>query len=168
MEKLKRIYQHLAFSRYAARRAFPQESLKSLHAAITEGEDRHRAQLKLIIEPSMDFRTVLEGETSRARAHALFSLYRLWDTEENCGVLVYINLADHKVEIVTDRTIGCAVKKEDWASACKLMTLGFAKGRFHESALEGIQYINALLVRHFPTIDGSKQHNELSDRPVML
>lgn len=168
MQTLKRILRHLTFSGQAARRAFPQESLKNLHAAIAEGEDHHRAQLKLIIEPSMPFHRLRNGETSRARAHALFSRYRIWDTEENCGVLVYLNLADHKVEIITDRAIGRAVKQEDWANACGLMTQGFAKGRFHESALEGIRHINSLLVRHFPAKEGSRQHNELSDRPVML
>ena len=83
-------------------------------------------------------------------------------------MLVYINLADHKVEIVTDRAIGCAVKQADWEAACKLITQGFAQNRFHESALAGINHINTLLTKHFPAIAGSKHYNELSDRPVML
>jgi len=168
MHQLKRIFRHLIKTRRSAQRAFPQKNLKDLHAAITDGEDRHRAQLKLIIEPALDFYTLLDGETSRSRAHTLFSRYRVWDTEENCGVLVYINLADHKVEIITDRATGRAVKQTDWEAACKLMTKGFAEGRFYESALEGIQHINTLLSEHFPVVAGGRQHNELSDRPVML
>jgi len=168
MHKLKRIARHLIKTGSAARRAFPEKSLKNLHAAISAGEDRHRAQLKLIIEPALDLRAVLENDTSRSRAHALFSLYRVWDTEENCGVLVYINLADHKVEIITDRAIGRAVAQASWEAACKLMTQGFAKGRFHESALEGIDHINTLLTEHFPAVAGTRQENELSDRPVLL
>ena len=163
-----RIITHLLTTRRAARRAFPQTTLTVLQAAIGEGEKRHRAQLKLIIEPSMHVADLLERTTSRSRAHALFSRYRIWDTEENCGVLIYINLADRQVEIVTDRTVGRAVRRTDWEAACKTMTTGFAAQRFHDSALAGITHVNALLETHFPTHGDSGHANELSNRPVIL
>ena len=71
---------------------------------------------------------VLNGVTSRNRAHELFSHYRLWDTEENVGVLLYVNLADHKVEIIVDRAIGRATKSAEWQGVCKTMTKEFANG----------------------------------------
>jgi uncharacterized membrane protein len=168
MTMLKRILRHLTSTSATARRAFPTATLSALQAAIGDGESQHRAQLRLIIEPALDMADLLHHVSTRGRAHALFSRYRIWDTEENCGVLIYINLADHAVEIVTDRAVGRAVPREQWEAACRTMTQGFAGGRFHESALAGVAHVNGLLQTHFPARDGGARHNELSDRPVIL
>ena len=163
-----RIVQHLSTTRGMARRAFPQTTLKAVQAAIGEGELRHRAQLRLIIEPALPLFELTRRTTARGRAHALFSRYRIWDTEENCGVLIYINLAERKVEIVTDRAVGRAVARTDWEAACQTMTRGFAAGQFHDSLLAGVSHVNALLATHFPTAGSSGRANELADRPVIL
>ena len=168
MAVLTRILRHLATTSAAARRAFPSATLGALQAAIGEGEARHRAQLRVVIEPALDLTDLLQQTPTRGRAHALFSRYRIWDTEENCGVLIYLNLADRAVEIVTDRAVGRAVPREQWEAACKTMTIGFAAGRFHESALAGVEHVNSLLQTYFPAGDGGPRHNELSDRPVIL
>ena len=163
-----RILRHLSTTRGMARRAFPQATLKAVQAAIGEGESRHRAQLRLIIEPSLHLAALVERTTARGRAHALFSRYRIWDTEENCGVLIYINLAERQVEIVTDRAVGRAVSRSDWEHACQVMTRGFAAGQFHDSLLAGIDHVNALLAAHFPASNSGGRANELADRPVIL
>ena len=168
MGRLERIFTHLTTFSGHARRAFPTATLKALQGAIAEGEARHRAQMRLIIEPALSLSHLRRNMSSRARAHRLFSRYRVWDTEENCGLLVYINLADRTVEIVTDRAVGRAIKRSEWEASCDTMTQGFAHGRFHDSALAGIQHINQLLEAHFPAQDGGRDNNELPDRPVML
>ncbi len=168
MNAFLRIVRHLSTTRAMARRAFPQATLKAVQAAIGAGESRHRAQLRLIIEPALQLPELVERSTARARAHALFSRYRIWDTEENCGVLVYINLAERKVEIVTDRAVGRAVARSDWEAACQVMTRGFAAGQFHDSLLAGVGHVNALLATHFPASGDSGRANELADRPVIL
>lgn len=168
MGRVERFFIHLTTLSGQARRAFPTRTLKALQEAIAEGEVRHRAQLRLIIEPALEWSDLRRNMSSRARAHRLFSRYRIWDTEENCGVLLYINLADRKVEIITDRAVGRVIKRSDWEAACDLMTQGFKHGKFHDSALAGIRHINDLLVPHFPAREGDSDHNELSDHPVML
>ena len=168
MVQLERFFAHVTTLSGQARRAFPTPTLKALQDVIAEGEARHRAQLRLIIEPSLGWSDLRRNMSSRARAHRLFSRYRIWDTEENCGVLVYINLADRKVEIITDRAVGRAVKRSEWEAACDTMTRGFRHGQFHESALAGIRHMNELLAEHFPAREGDSDRNELSDRPVML
>jgi uncharacterized membrane protein len=104
--------------------------------------------------------------SSRGRARELFALYRIWDTEENCGVLVYINLADHKIEIVADRAAGRSLSAGEWQKVCRTMTEGFARGEFHDSTVAGLQRLNDLLAQRFPS-DGS-QVNQLPDRPLVL
>ena len=167
MVTLPRMLRHLLCTTWKARRAFPAATLQAIQQEIGAGETRHRAELRLIIEPALSTAQILDGLSARGRAHELFSHYRLWDTEENCGVLIYLNLADHSVDIITDRGIGQAVARADWEAACRTMTAGFAAGRFHESALAGISHVNALLGQHFPA-DGTDRSNELSDRPLIL
>jgi uncharacterized membrane protein len=166
MNKTRRLLRHLFTTTAAGRRSFPPHTLKAIQTAIADGERRHRAQVRMIIEASLPAGAILESMSSRGRARELFARYRIWDTEENCGVLVYINLADHKVEIVADRAAGRALSAHEWQKVCRTMTEGFAHGEFHDSAVTGLQQLNDLLAQRFPS-DGS-QANQLSDRPLVL
>ncbi|MEM4987668.1 TPM domain-containing protein [Collimonas sp. H4R21] len=163
---LQRIWRHLLTTRRNARRAFPASTLKAIQQKIADGEVTHRAEVKMIVEGSLSLPAVLNGVTSRNRAHELFSHYRIWDTEENVGVLLYVNLADHKVEIIVDRAIGRATKPADWQAVCKTMTKEFANGAFHDSTLAALEQMNGLLTQHFP--DEGRKKNELSDKPLVL
>src|SRR5690606_38423643 len=92
MKTFSRLWRHVSTTTAAGRRAFPEETLKAIEEAITEGETRHRAEVHMIVEPALDVSALLSGMSSRERARELFSDYRVWVTEENCGVLVYVNL----------------------------------------------------------------------------
>jgi uncharacterized membrane protein YgcG len=166
MKTVNRMMRHLTTTTAAGRRAFPPATLQAIQAAIAEGETRHRAEVRLIVEPALSMQAVLNGTSARERALELFAHYRIWDTEENCGVLIYINLADHKVEIVADRAIGRLISAKDWQTICRTMTKEFARGAFHDSVLAALDQMHALLQTHFPD-DGSRS-NQLSDRPIVL
>jgi uncharacterized membrane protein len=166
MKTLKRMLRHLTTTSAAGRRAFPASALKAIQASIARGETLHRAELRLVIEPSLTIQEVLGGMTSRQRARELFSDYRIWDTEENCGVLIYVNLADHKVEIVADRTVNKLVTTAEWHEVCRTMTKEFANGRFEESVIAALDKLNSLLLERFPA-DGARP-NQLSNRPLIL
>jgi uncharacterized membrane protein len=166
MKRLVRLIKHLRTTASDGRRAFPPSTLKAIEAAITDGEALHRAEVRMIVEPSLSASAVWNGASSRDRARELFAHYRIWDTEENCGVLVYVNLADHKVEIVTDRGVGKAIAAKEWQAICRTMTAGFAEGRYHDAALAALGELNALLQAHYP--DDGSAHNQLPDRPVVL
>lgn len=166
MNKFTRALRHLTTTRIAGKRAFPTTTLNAIQSAIAEGEAVHRAEMRLIVEPSLDICEILTGMTSRQRASELFTLYRIWDTEENCGVLIYINLADHQVEIIADRGLTRLIPAEDWQRACKKMTDGFAQGNYHDSVIDGITHLNTLMQRHFP--EGDSQPDQLSNQPIML
>ena len=166
MKTLTRLFRHLTTTTAFGRRAFPETTLKSIEDAIADGEKQHRAEVRMIVEPALGVFAVLAGQTPRERARELFAHYGVWDTEENCGVLVYINLADHQVEIVADRGIGRTVAAQDWQAICRTMTQGFARGDYHNSTLAALAQLNALLQGHYPD-DGSVR-NQLADRPLML
>lgn len=164
--KLTRLLRHRLGGKAAARRAFPQTTVDAVARLISEGEQTHRGELRLIVEKGLPADLVLAGVDCRRRALALFAEYAIWDTEENCGVLVYVNLADRQVEIVADRGINRKIDAATWRAVCTTMTEGFRRGDFHHSTLAAIGQINALLQTHFPA-NGARP-NELPDAPVML
>lgn len=166
MKTIQRLLHHILTWGFAVRRVFPEPVLHAIQAVITEGEKRHRAEVRLIIEPSLGTQAIWNGISSRDRARELFSLYRVWDTEENCGVLVYINLADRQVDIVADRGVGRVIPSSCWQTICAKMTKGFARNDFHDSTIAALTQLNTLLQEHYPD-DGSR-HNQLSDQPIIL
>jgi uncharacterized membrane protein len=165
-EKLARAWRHVRTTTAVGKQAFPIDTLNAITAAIGAGEQTHRSELRLIVENSMPFELVWHDVSNRQRALALFAEYGVWDTEENCGVLIYINLAERKVDIVADRHIGRKIEQSQWQAICALMTSGFARGEFHDSTLAAVEQVNALLREHFPA-NGARA-NELPDRPMVL
>jgi uncharacterized membrane protein len=91
----------------------------------------------------------------------------VWDTEDNCGVLVYLLLADRDVEVVADRGIHRLVGDAAWEGVCREMEAAFRDGRFDAGVEAGIARINALLAEHFPRVE-KQGANELPDRPLVL
>jgi len=163
---LPRMRIHLFTTKAAGRRAFPPATLQAIQDTIAEGETQHRAEIRVIIEPALVAGAVLRGVAARERARELFSHYQIWDTEENCGILLYVNIADRKVEIVADRTAARLLKAAEWQAVCATMTAGFARGEFHTSAVAALRQLNALLKERFPA--AGRRENQLPDRPIVL
>ena len=165
--KLGRFFRHLASDHGSVRRAFAQAAFARIEALIGDGETHPRGQVRFVVEPSLPLGRVVSGVTPRERALEVFGLLRIWDTEENCGVLVYLLLADRDVEIVADRGIHGRVGSNAWESVCRKMEAAFRRGRFVEGVESGLASINAILVEHYPR-EGGERPNELPDRPVVL
>jgi uncharacterized membrane protein len=161
-----RLWRYLSTTKRTARRLFPPASLQAIQTAIAAGETTHRAEVRVIIEAALSVGFILQGGSARRRAVELFTHYRIWDTEENCGLLLYINLADHKVEIIADRGVERVIVKQEWQAICKMITDGFAANAYHDSVPAALAQLNLLLTKHYPQI--GPQHNQLSDKPVML
>lgn len=163
---LRRFWRHIVMTPWTAARAFPPSALKSIAQAVAEDEKRHRGEVRFVVEAELTTAQLWHDLGSRARAIELFAQLGVWDTAENTGVLVYVLLADHKVEIVADRGISAKVAQSEWQAICRTMQEAFRAGRFEEGAVAGVTAIAALLERHFPA--GEKNANELPDQPVML
>jgi uncharacterized membrane protein len=163
---LKRIVRHLSIGNLRVRRLFPSASMDRITQAIAATEAEHHGELRFAVEASLHLSLLLKGVTARERAVSVFSELRVWDTEDNNGVLIYLLLADRDVEILADRGVHAKVGAEGWESICKGMEAAFRQGRFEAGALGGIEAVGEHLKRHFPR--RGPDVNELPDRPVIL
>jgi uncharacterized membrane protein len=161
-----RILRHLFTTMWSARRAFPRTALDAIEQAIRESEQRHRGQIRFVVEHSLDLPDLLRGVTAKDRAVEMFARLHVWDTEHNNGVLVYLLLADRDVEILADRGVHAHVGAQGWEAICRGMEEAFRAGDFQGGVIRGIRAVGEHLGRHYPT-DGPAR-NELPDRPVIL
>jgi uncharacterized membrane protein len=166
MSKRRRLWRHLVTDRADIHRALPPAELGRIERVIAEGEKRHAGQVCFAIEASLPLTRVWRGVRPRSRALEVFGSLRVWDTEGNDGVLVYVLLADHSVEIVADRGIHARVGDDGWRSIVKSMEAAFRDGRPAEGIEQGIRAVGDLLAQHSPRTGA--EHNELPDRPVVL
>jgi len=158
---------HLFLDQFALMRAFPQATLDAVGRTVAEQERRHRGELRVAIEGGLPLQALVAGRTARARALEHFARLRVWDTEDNAGVLVYLLLADRRVEIVADRGIHARVGATAWETICGAMQREFAAGRFEAGMLGGLASISDLLAQHFPAAPDANP-NELPDAPLLL
>jgi uncharacterized membrane protein len=164
--KFARAWRHWRSTRAQAERAFPAATLSAIAAAIGAGERTHRGEVRLIIEKALPVSAAWSGVSNRQRAIALFADYGIWDTDDRCGVLIYLNLAERKVDIVADRGIDRKIDAATWQAVCNTMTAGFGQGDYHGATLAAVAQVNELLRIHFPA-NGARP-NELPDQPLML
>jgi uncharacterized membrane protein len=162
---------HLFATRAGTRRRFPDEVLASIESAIGSIEARTSAEIRFVIETALDLSELFAGTAPRVRATQVFSHLQVWDTERRNGVLIYVLVADHDVEIVADRGAAAVIPPERWEAACKLMEEHFRAGRFSEGALAGVNAVGALLESHFPFESHearSRDRDELPNQPTLL
>jgi uncharacterized membrane protein len=162
-----RILRHLFTGRLALQRIFPASSLSTIEQAIKQSEIRHEGEVRFAVEAALNLVPLLRNQSARDRAIEVFSQLRMWDTEHNNGVLVYLLLADRDVEIVADRGISVKVGGEEWESICRAMETDFRRGRFESGVIAGINAVGGHLQKHFVTDQGIRE-NELPDAPVIL
>lgn len=158
---------HLFLDHLALMRAFPRATLAAIGNAVAEQEKRHRGELRVVIEGGLPLQVLLAGRTSRERAMDHFVRQRVWDTEDNAGVLVYLLLVDRRVEIIADRGIHALVGDTAWETICGAMQQEFAAGRFEAGVLSGLGSISDLLAQHFPSGTNGNP-NELPDAPAVI
>lgn len=164
---MQRIATNLFGAWFQIGRHFPPAALDAIAKTVAAGEDRHRGELRVAIESRLPFSSVAAGVTARDRAAMLFSHLRVWDTDDNCGVLLYVLLAEHRIEIVADRGIAKVVAPAEWEAITTHMRNEFVQGRFREGLQTGVSEAGELLARHFPG-DGKPRENQLPDRPLVL
>lgn len=163
---LLRILKHLLYPDWIVRRAFPPPVMARIESAIAASEARHRGEICFAVEASLSLRALLAGQSAHERAVEVFSQLRVWDMEENNGVLIYLLLADHDVEIVADRGVSRALPPDRWMEVCRAMETHFRAGRYAEGVLAGVEEIGRQLAALYPR-EGADV-NELPDRPVQL
>ncbi|MFA7665613.1 MAG: TPM domain-containing protein [Burkholderiaceae bacterium] len=165
---LARLWSHLSWGAQRARRAFPDELLQRVGQAVADGERRHSAEIRVAIEAALPWHRVLRKLSSRERAVEVFSELRVWDTEGNNGVLLYLLLADHAIELVVDRAALAALGAPALDAVCQALGDALRQGRTDEGLLAAVGELNRLLAEVFPPLAAEAQVNELPDRPVRI
>ena len=170
---LVRFFKHLVSNVWQVRHHFSTIALHNIEQAIKTSEKSHNGEIFFIVESGLHPIEILYKKTPKNRAIELFSSYKIWDTEHNNGVLIYLLLADHDVEIVSDRGIHQLVGNAAWEKICHQMEQQFKQRHFEAGVLQGIAEIGELLKTHFPNTafnqsNQSKKSNELPNAPIIL
>jgi len=163
---IRRIGKHLIEHHWRARRVFPPKVLAAIEQAIKLCEATHAGQIRFVVEGALDGRPLFQDQSARQRALDIFSHLRIWDTAHNNGVLIYLLLADRKVEIVADRGIDAKVGAAGWQKICAAMETDFKAGNFEAGVIRGIGAVSRELAAHFPKHGAGR--NELPDAPVVI
>jgi uncharacterized membrane protein len=163
---IKRTAKHLIEHHWRARRIFTRAVLIRIEQAIRTSEASHAGQVRFVVEGALDGAPLFRNQSARDRALDVFSHLRIWDTEHNNGVLIYLLLADRKVEIIADRGIDARVGEAGWQSICRAMEAEFRARRFEAGVIKGIQAVSRELAKHFPP--QGPHRNELPDAPVVM
>ncbi len=140
--------------------------LAAIENAVREVETRHAGELRFAVETSLDLPELWQGLGVRQRALEVFGHLGVWDTAGNNGVLIYVMVADHDVEIVADRAIAARVSAAEWAAVAREIEDHYRAGRFEQGSVAGVRAVGQLLARHFPAQGGDR--NEQPNQPVLL
>jgi uncharacterized membrane protein len=168
--QLARFLRHSVATHWRTRTLFPKASRDAIERAVVEAERSHRGQIRFVIETALSPHQVLHGVSAHEHALDVFSHLRVWDTEHNNGVLIYVQVADRHVEIIADRAFKDRVSTAEWAAVCRLMEQDFRAGQFERGALAGIKAVGALLSTHFSPLatDAANTGTELPAAPTLL
>jgi uncharacterized membrane protein len=164
--RFSRLYRNLFSAWFALPRQFPLTAMRRIRDAVADGELHHAGELCVAIESRFSPIAVLAGLETRQRAAQVFSLLRVWDTRDNSGVLLYLQLAERRVELVADRGIAARVEPAQWEEICTDFSAEMRNQPPEQAVLNCLGRINALLVRYFPAERDNP--GELPDEPVIL
>jgi uncharacterized membrane protein len=132
-----------------------------------ESERSHGGEIRVCVEAGLPLSYLWRDATARERALALFGKLRVWDTDGNNGVLIYLLLAEHQIEIVADRGLSQLMSAAQWRDLVDRMAQAFKAGQFETGLNAAIDEVDRLLARHFPLPEGAVNPNELPNAPVL-
>jgi uncharacterized membrane protein len=166
--KLGRVLKHRWLDERDARRALGDGALDRIHARVSQSELRHSGEIRVCVEAGLPLSYLWRDAQARERAVTLFGKLRIWDTEQNNGVLIYLLLAEHCIEIVADRGLNQRVSEAQWRELLAGMAAAFKAGRFEAGLMQAIDEVDRLLMQHFALRDGEVNPNQLPDAPIVM
>jgi uncharacterized membrane protein len=165
MNRFLRILKHRWLDETDTRRALDATAVERLRQSVASSERRHSGEIRICVEAGLPLSYLWRGLNARDRAITMFGKLRVWDTEHNNGVLIYLLLAEHAIEIVADRGLNRHVSPEQWRHIVAGMRDEFRARRYEQGLLAAVATVDELLHRHFPLDAGAKNPNELPDTP---
>lgn len=173
MNKLIRILKHRWHDASDTSRIVPDDMAERLARRVAASEGRHSGEVRLCVEAALPMSYLWRINAStplstvvRERALAWFGRLRIWDTEHNNGVLIYLLLAEHAIEFVADRALAQRVSPTAWQSIVDRLSGRLREGQFEDGLTQALEEVSALLVQHFPADADTTRRNELADSVV--
>ncbi|MBK7686568.1 MAG: TPM domain-containing protein [Rhodocyclaceae bacterium] len=166
VRNIQRTLKHLTIPDWFATRVFSARDLAAITLAVKQSEATHRGELRFVIEGALPLSALWQKQTAHQRAIQLFSELRVWDTADNSGILIYIQLVDRRVEILADRGINARVAQSEWDKICRAMEQAFRAQQWRAGAVNAINRASDLLAQHFPAREDNP--NELPDAPLVI
>ncbi len=165
---LLRLLRHRWVDETALARALPSAALLRLQERVRVGEATHSGEVRVCMEAGLPWSYIARRASARERAISVFGKLRVWDTEHNNGVLIYLLLAERQIEVVADRGITRCVPQPVWDSLVQALQVALRNSQFEAGLQQAVDAVNALLQQHFALQEGQSNPNELADAPVTL
>ena len=168
LSTLVRILKHRWLDLSDARKAIPEALSERLAQRVTASESRHTGEVRICVEAGLPLSYLWRRASPRERAINLFGKLRVWDTPHNNGVLIYLLLAEHAIEIVADRGIHTVVPAEFWPSVISHLRSKLQTGDYEGGITDALEEVSAVLVAHFPLAAGASRENALPNTPILV
>ena len=168
LKRLARLLRHRWFDESDTRRALDPQALDRIQQRIAASERAHTGEIRVCVEAGLPLSYLWRGASARERAVSMFGKLRVWDTEANNGVLIYLLLAEHQIEIVADRGIARHAPSGHWESIVNGMRQEFRAGRFEPGLLQAIGAVEVLMLQHFAQVEGQHNPDELPNQPHVV
>ena len=174
LNKLKTLIRHTWWDDGDTRRQVPLDMALRLQARVAASESRHTGQIRVCVEAALPASYVWRlnrgmplAAVVRQRALMMFSKLRVWDTEHNNGVLIYLLLAEHAIEIVADRALAQRVSPDQWQAVIGQLAKALASQQVENGLTQALEETTALLAQHFGMAanSGAPRSNDLPDAP---
>jgi uncharacterized membrane protein len=164
---LLRLLKHRRLDETDAQRLLGDGALQRIEARVAASEARHSGEIRVCVEAGLPLSYLRRAAPVRERAVMMFGKLRVWDTEHNNGVLIYLLLAEHAIEIVADRGVARHADAAQWQGIAATMAAAFKSGQFEAGLNLAIDAVDALLATHFALAPGEANPNELPDAPYV-
>jgi len=170
-QRLVRVFKHRWQSNAATRQTIPTSLLDKLAARVEQSESGHSGEIRIYVEAALPtsylWLDLPMAQVVRRRALSMFGKLRVWDTQHNNGVLIYLLLVERRLEIVADRGLNNLVSVETWQHLAKRMELAFKAGDFELGLTQAVDEVTTLLQQHFALDKLQRNPNELPNSPVL-
>jgi uncharacterized membrane protein len=168
---LKRVLRHRWQADDAAARAIPHSLMDKLAALVKDSEAKHSGEIRIYVEAGLPLSYLRKKDDiaiiTRQRALTMFGKLRMWDTAGNNGVLIYLLLAERRIEIVADRGLNDLVAPNAWQMLAQSMGSAFKAGDFELGLMQSVRAVSDLLSEHFAVSADQSNPNELPDQPLL-
>ena len=171
LKRVQRIIKHRWAHVTGTAHTLPPKVLAQLEERVAVSELQHSGEIRIFVEAGLPTSYLWSdapgSQIARQRAISMFGKLRVWDTAGNNGVLIYLLLAEHAIELVADRGLNDCVPPEVWKAVVTRMRSAFQKDDFQEGLTQAIDEVTALLEQHFPLVPGQANPNELPNALVV-